>query len=93
MATAPASHRDLLDGQLATLATVGPDGRPQLSTVWFLAAELVHPDIVWRQPGANHFSGTLNGRDAMFAMIRRMRALIDGTLHERGNLAGFRVGR
>src|SRR5512135_1073965 len=33
----PASHRDLLDGQVATLATVGPDGRPQVSEVWFLA--------------------------------------------------------
>jgi PPOX class probable F420-dependent enzyme len=33
----PASHRDLLDGQYATLATVGPDGRPQLSEVWFLS--------------------------------------------------------
>ena len=33
----PASHRDLLDGQFATMATVGPDGRPQLSEVWFLA--------------------------------------------------------
>ena len=33
----PASYRDLLDGQLATLATVGKDGRPQLSEVWFLA--------------------------------------------------------
>lgn len=33
----PASHRDLLDGQFATLATVGQDGRPQLSEVWFLA--------------------------------------------------------
>src|ERR1700757_3095275 len=33
----PASHRDLLDGEFATLATVGPDGRPQLSEVWFLA--------------------------------------------------------
>jgi PPOX class probable F420-dependent enzyme len=32
----PASHADLLDGQFATLATVGPDGRPQLSEVWFL---------------------------------------------------------
>jgi PPOX class probable F420-dependent enzyme len=35
----PASHRDLLDGQVATLATVGPDGRPQLSEVWFLAED------------------------------------------------------
>jgi PPOX class probable F420-dependent enzyme len=33
----PASHRDLLDGQVATLGTVGPDGRPQLTEVWFLA--------------------------------------------------------
>jgi PPOX class probable F420-dependent enzyme len=33
----PASHRDLLDGQFATLATVGQDGRPQVSEVWFLA--------------------------------------------------------
>jgi PPOX class probable F420-dependent enzyme len=37
MPTIPASHRDLLNGQFATLATVGPDGRPQLSEVWFLA--------------------------------------------------------
>ena len=33
----PASHRDLLEGQFATLATVGRDGRPQLSEIWFLA--------------------------------------------------------
>lgn len=33
----PASHRDLLDGQFATLATIGPHGRPQLSEVWFVA--------------------------------------------------------
>jgi len=33
----PSSHRDLLGGQVATLATVGPDGRPQVSEVWFLA--------------------------------------------------------
>ena len=39
MPAIPASHRDLLDGQFATLATVGPDGRPQLSEVWFLAEE------------------------------------------------------
>jgi PPOX class probable F420-dependent enzyme len=33
----PASHRDLLDGEFVTLATIGPDGRPQVSEVWFLA--------------------------------------------------------
>src|SRR5450755_3898635 len=33
----PSSHRDLLDGQFATLGTVGSDGRPQLTEVWFLA--------------------------------------------------------
>jgi len=37
MPAIPESHRDLLDGQVATLATIGPDGRPQVSEVWFLA--------------------------------------------------------
>ena len=37
MASIPDSHRDLLDAPVATLATVGADGRPQLSAVWFLA--------------------------------------------------------
>jgi PPOX class probable F420-dependent enzyme len=32
----PDSHRDLLDAQFATLATVGKDGGPQLTEVWFL---------------------------------------------------------
>jgi PPOX class probable F420-dependent enzyme len=32
----PDSHRDLLDTQFATLATVGRDGIPQLTEVWFL---------------------------------------------------------
>lgn len=32
----PESHADLLGAQVATLATVGPDGRPQVSEVWFL---------------------------------------------------------
>jgi len=37
MHSIPDSHRDLLDSQFATLATIGPDGRPQVSEVWFLA--------------------------------------------------------
>ena len=32
----PSTHADLLDASVATLATVGPDGRPQVSAVWFL---------------------------------------------------------
>src|SRR4051794_35559433 len=32
----PASHRDLLDAQVATLGTIDDRGRPQLSEVWFL---------------------------------------------------------
>lgn len=39
MTTIPDSHQDLLDAQFATLATVGGDGRPQLSEVWFLAEQ------------------------------------------------------
>ncbi|HTU98596.1 MAG TPA: PPOX class F420-dependent oxidoreductase [Solirubrobacteraceae bacterium] len=37
MTTIPESHKDLLDAQVATLATIGPDGGPQLTEVWFLA--------------------------------------------------------
>ena len=33
----PSTHADLLDASVAVLATVGPDGRPQVSAVWFLA--------------------------------------------------------
>jgi PPOX class probable F420-dependent enzyme len=33
----PSTHTDLLDAPVATIATVGPDGRPQVSAVWFLA--------------------------------------------------------
>ncbi|MGH9135344.1 MAG: PPOX class F420-dependent oxidoreductase [Ilumatobacteraceae bacterium] len=33
----PSTHVDLLDASIATLATIGPDGRPQVSAVWFLA--------------------------------------------------------
>jgi PPOX class probable F420-dependent enzyme len=32
----PDSHRDLLDAQFATLATLAADGAPQLTEVWFL---------------------------------------------------------
>lgn len=39
MPTIPDSHRDLLDAQVATLATIGPDGRPQVSATWFLAED------------------------------------------------------
>lgn len=31
----PASHRDLLEGSTAILATVGPDGTPQLTAIAF----------------------------------------------------------
>jgi PPOX class probable F420-dependent enzyme len=37
MTTIPASHHDLLQSPVATFATIGPDGRPQLSEIWFLA--------------------------------------------------------
>jgi PPOX class probable F420-dependent enzyme len=33
----PESHRYLLDTDVAVLATVGPDGMPQQSAVWFVA--------------------------------------------------------
>jgi PPOX class probable F420-dependent enzyme len=32
----PQSHADLLEAQFATLATIGRDGEPQLTEVWFL---------------------------------------------------------
>jgi PPOX class probable F420-dependent enzyme len=35
----PASHRDLLDGQVASLATIGASGFPQVTEVWFLHDE------------------------------------------------------
>ncbi len=35
----PDSHLDLLDAEFATLATIGEDGYPQLSEVWFLAQD------------------------------------------------------
>jgi PPOX class probable F420-dependent enzyme len=42
MPTIPESHRDLLNTDFATFATIGADGRPQLTEVWFLA----DPDII-----------------------------------------------
>jgi PPOX class probable F420-dependent enzyme len=39
MAAIPATHRDLLGAQVATLATLGSDGYPQVSEVWFLAED------------------------------------------------------
>jgi cation:H+ antiporter len=35
--TIPEDFRDLLSTDCATLATIGPDGRPQLTEVWFLS--------------------------------------------------------
>jgi PPOX class probable F420-dependent enzyme len=35
----PSSHRDLLDAEVATLATLGSDGYPQVSEIWFLHDE------------------------------------------------------
>jgi PPOX class probable F420-dependent enzyme len=39
MSTIPESHQDLLEARVATLATVGADGYPQLSEIWFLAED------------------------------------------------------
>src|SRR5579863_3871489 len=36
MVDIPTTHRDLLESSVASLATIGPDGRPQLTEVWFL---------------------------------------------------------
>jgi PPOX class probable F420-dependent enzyme len=35
----PESHRDLLDAQVASLATIGRDGLPQVTALWFLHDE------------------------------------------------------
>jgi PPOX class probable F420-dependent enzyme len=38
MPTIPDSHRDLIDSpHIATLSTVGTDGAPQVTALWFLA--------------------------------------------------------
>jgi PPOX class probable F420-dependent enzyme len=36
MNTIPESHKDLLDAQVATLATLDDNGFPQLTEIWFL---------------------------------------------------------
>jgi PPOX class probable F420-dependent enzyme len=36
MTTYPESHRDLLDAEFATLATVSAGGMPQLTEIWFI---------------------------------------------------------
>ena len=36
MTTFPESHQDLLAADVAVLATVGPDGYPQVTATWFL---------------------------------------------------------
>jgi PPOX class probable F420-dependent enzyme len=36
MTAIPDSHRDLLDGPVGMLATLGPDDRPQVTAMWFL---------------------------------------------------------
>jgi PPOX class probable F420-dependent enzyme len=36
MTSFPETHRDLLDGQVASLATIDRDGFPQVSEIWFL---------------------------------------------------------
>ena len=35
----PESHRDLLEAPVAVLATIGDDGFPQVTAVWFLYAD------------------------------------------------------
>src|SRR5687768_5653092 len=39
MATFPESHRDLLSTDVALLATIGSDGFPQVTALWFLYDE------------------------------------------------------
>lgn len=39
MTTFPETHRDLLDSDVAILATIGRDGYPQVTALWFLFDE------------------------------------------------------
>jgi ketosteroid isomerase-like protein len=41
--------------------------------------ELLHPDIVWHQPGRNRFSGTHRGMGAVGAMLGGMMAVSQGS--------------
>jgi PPOX class probable F420-dependent enzyme len=36
MITIPETHKDLLNANVATLATIGQDGYPQVTALWFL---------------------------------------------------------
>ena len=36
MTTFSESHQDLLNAEVAILATIGPDGHPQVTALWFL---------------------------------------------------------
>jgi len=37
--TIPPTHRDLIESDVAMLSTVGPDGFPQTTALWFLAED------------------------------------------------------
>jgi PPOX class probable F420-dependent enzyme len=39
MVAIPESHRALLDGPVGVLATIGPDGLPQVTAIWFMFDE------------------------------------------------------
>jgi hypothetical protein len=39
MATFPETHHDLLESDVAILATIGRDGYPQVTALWFLFDE------------------------------------------------------
>ena len=39
MVTIPETHQDLLKANVAMLATIGPDGYPQVTALWFLFDE------------------------------------------------------
>lgn len=41
--------------------------------------QLLHPDIVWHQPGCNRFSGTHRGIGAVGAMLGGMMAVSQGS--------------